>query len=485
DALSMSMALAVPKLLAALLFEFTLPFQQAFGLEGRLASDATDQAGRGPMLIGDVRPTTLNGVKSLAAQLRKEQGIKYSTALDLASEAASCTNYKNAQRTLPARGLAATRSYVLLTIYWCDKNRRHEIGRETLKIELSCPILDICGKSALKYVRGFGNLRMVAEDHFVCDTVAQTQDYARERLYMAERSLRFMEHTGLRPSRNHRKAYPIGFADDKLPNIDHATDWVDPASDQYVLIDEPYSGVPDEARREAWAKRTGWQIAKTAWPGMYYPYNCDLYVATDGLSDFDLKGLVAKINAIPAPHSETDWRGDTSPSWDTYVSPMAKTAQDIRRAKCPGTIFPAPSSTSVPYNYGPGSRRRRPAGALGIEGHIEAGRLIKAVLQSRQRPYGVYRRMNSLRSTLEDWMSLEIRRGQLDGPEFFDVYYREDDGDEAYQTQAKSRSGIVTVLLELKEKLEAAYPDCAPLRQQIRRISMSVSLIEKMTSDAS
>jgi len=29
------------------------------------------------MLIGDVRPTTLNGVKSLAAQLHKEQGIKH------------------------------------------------------------------------------------------------------------------------------------------------------------------------------------------------------------------------------------------------------------------------------------------------------------------------------------------------------------------------------------------------------------------------
>lgn len=29
------------------------------------------------MLIGDVRPTTLDGVKSLAAQLHKEQGIKH------------------------------------------------------------------------------------------------------------------------------------------------------------------------------------------------------------------------------------------------------------------------------------------------------------------------------------------------------------------------------------------------------------------------
>lgn len=139
------------------------------------------------MLIGDVRPTTLDGVKSLAAQLRKEQGIKHSNALDLAAKAANCTNFRNAQNTLPARGAAIARPYVLLTIYWCDKDQRYRIGRETLKIELSEPILDICGKSALKNVRGFGDLRMVAEDHFVCDTLAKTQTYARERLCTAER----------------------------------------------------------------------------------------------------------------------------------------------------------------------------------------------------------------------------------------------------------------------------------------------------------
>ena len=67
------------------------------------------------MLIDDVRPSTLEGVKSLAAQLRKQQGIKHSTALDLAARAANCSNFKNAQRTLPARGSVLSRPYVLLT----------------------------------------------------------------------------------------------------------------------------------------------------------------------------------------------------------------------------------------------------------------------------------------------------------------------------------------------------------------------------------
>ena len=422
------------------------------------------------MLIGDVRPTTIDGVKSLASQLRKKHGIKHAAALDLAANAANCTNFRNALRTLPARGVG--HPYVLLTYYWWER-KDHRVGRETLTIQLSKPILDICGKAALKIARGFSDFRMVAEDHFVSDTLADTQDNARRWLCRAERSLRFMEHTGLSPSRDYRKARANGSADDRLPNIDHPTYWVDPASGQFILVDEPYPGAPDEAKRAAWAFRTGWRVAKSSWPGMYNPHNCNLYVATDDRTGYDLDGLVAKIDAIPAPLIEANWSGESSPSWETFVSPMAKTAQDVRRARCRGTIYPVASATTLPFSYKIGSSQRRPAGVMGIDGHTEAGRIIKAVLMSDECPNGVYQRMNSLRSTLEDWMSLEIGRGQLEGPEFFDVYYREAGGGVLHH----SRADAIAMLGDLKQRLQAAYPDCAPLRQQLRRIETSVSLL--------
>lgn len=434
------------------------------------------------MLIDDVRPTTLDGVKRLAAQIRREQGLKHSVALDLAAKAANCTNFRNALHTLPKRGTALIRPYVLLTNYWYDKKEQYRGGRETLKIELSKPILDICGKSPLKHVRGFGDLRMVADDHFVCDTLADTQSYARRRLCTAERSLRFIERTGLLPSRDYRKTYRNHLATNKLPDSDHVTYWVDPASGQFILIDEPYGGAPDEAERAVWAARTGWRIIKTSWSGMYYPDQCDLYVAADGGSSYDLDALVSKINAMPAPLVENNWSGESSSSWDTFVSPMAKTAQDVRRARCRGTIYPVSSAKTIPYSYSRGSSQRRPAGKMGIERHIEAGRIIKAVLWSGQMTYAVINRMNSLRAVLEDWMTLEIDRGQLEGPEFFEVYYRETEGDNPYRERAKSRVGIVAMLGDLKQMLQTAYPDCAPLRKQIHRIDMSVSLIGKMGS---
>lgn len=436
------------------------------------------------MVIGDVRPSTIEGLKRLAVQFRKQRGIKHSTALDLAAKAANCSNFKHALRTLPARGSALEHPYVLLTCYWCDREKRYQAGRETLRISLTKPILTTCSKSELKLVRGFDNLRMVAPDHFVCDTVMNSQSYARERLTTAERSLRFMEHTGLRPSSDYRKAYPNGRAQDKLPNNDHATNWVEPSGGQFIVIDEPYHGVPREATREAWAERTGWRVVKTSWPGMYNPHSCDLYVATDCRFGYDIDALVAVIEAMPPPLLEKDWAGESSPSWETFVSPMAKSKQDVRRARCWGTIYPSATKTTLPYSYNMGSRRRRPAGAMPVEGHIDAGSIIKAILRSHQRPYGVFRRMDAVRSTLEDWMAIEIGRGQMEGPEFFDVYYHETEGDAANLQKATSRDGIVDMLSQLKEQLKAAYPDCAPLREQLHKIDMSISLVRQMKPQA-
>lgn len=341
------------------------------------------------MLTGDVRPTTLEGVKSLAAQLRKKRGIKHAIALDLAARAANCSNFRSAQRLLVQQGQEATRPYVLLSIYWYDKKQTYASGRETLKIELSRPILEICGRYALKKVRGFGNLRMVADDHFICDDLAHSQAYARERLCTAERSIRFMEYTGLRPPRSSREAHPKALTQDQLPNRDHSTAWIDPASGQFILVDEPYGNAPDEIKRAAWAARMGWRILKTTWPGMYRPYECDLYVATDAKSGYNLDGVAERIDAMPAPLAAENWSGESSPSWDTFVSPLAKTAQDVRRARCRGTIYPSASATSVPYSYELGSTLRRPIGELGVARHIEAGSIIKAVLMSRHRPSGV------------------------------------------------------------------------------------------------
>lgn len=436
------------------------------------------------MLNGNIRPSTLKGVKRLATQARKKHGIKHADALDLAAQVAGYSNYRHALRVLPLNERSSRHHTVLLTAYWYDKDD-HRVGRETLKVRLSKPILEICSRSNLKIVRGFGTMRMVATDHFVDDELSGSQSYARSVICKAERSVRFMEHTGLQPFRHRGTSYPGGLPKIKLPNTDHASDWVDPTNGQFILVDEPYGNVPNENERQAWARQHGWLLRKSVWPGMYYPYDCDLYVATDGSRDYDFDMLMAKIDVIPDPITPENWTGDSVPSLDVFVSPAAKTPQDRRRARSKGTVMAEVSAKTIPYRSTFGNSERRPAGVMPIAAHIEAGRIIKAVMHSPNRPYSVYRRMSALRFTLENWLALEIGPGQLEGPEFFDVYYNDANSTGPYAEAAQSRSGLLRILGELKQKLQSAYPDCAPLRKQLHCIEMSAALIGKMNVEIS
>ena len=56
------------------------------------------------MLIEDLRPTTLTGVKRLVKDLKKTKGIKHSDALDMAAQSANCENFHHAQKILPVQG---------------------------------------------------------------------------------------------------------------------------------------------------------------------------------------------------------------------------------------------------------------------------------------------------------------------------------------------------------------------------------------------
>ena len=51
---------------------------------------------------------------------------------------------------------------------------------------------------------------------------------------------------------------------------------------------------------------------------------------------------------------------------------------------------------------------------------------------------------------------------------------------DSFWEMAATPEGLIALLGDLKKKLQAAYPDCAPLRHQMKRIDMSVTLIGGM-----
>lgn len=320
-----------------------------------------------------VRPSTIEGVKSLAAQIKRERGIQHMNALNAAAAAARCENFTHARRVLPSREQPARLNRIFLTIYWHD-DKVFRYGRETLQVELSKPILDICSKADLRRVRGFGAMRMVAEDHLVSDMLAGSQDQARRTICMAVRSLRFMEHTGLRPSRDPRGEFPGRDPSNRLPDCDHSTDWHDPATGRFVLVDEPYGGAPDHGARAAWAGTHGWNLAKSSWPGMYYPHKCELHVACEASDALDFGALMARSTHC-RPRS-CRWTGPASPSTLSRSS-SRRPPEPRRTGGAPGRRRSSPRSRPAPPC--PTPRRSARAGV---------GRPVPCRSRSMSRPGG-------------------------------------------------------------------------------------------------
>lgn len=429
------------------------------------------------MLTNTIRPSTMDGIKRLAKKIKQVLGIKHAAALDLAARAAFFENYKHARRSLSSQtGSASSEHQLFITIYWME-SRPFRAGRETLRVNLSKPLLELCSKSELKKARGLWG-RLVAPDHIVHDTVAQSQKFARGEICKAARTLQFMEATGLRPSDDYRGQYPNGDHKNKLPDSDHSTDWYDPVSGQFIMIDEPYSPAVVSEKRAAWAMKHGWHLQASKWPGIYSPYNCSFFVATDASKGYDFAELMNKIDAISAPLISEEWNGTSVLGHDVFASPMAKTPQDVRRAQCKGTVIRQPSRTTVPYGVF-WHERRKPRAKMPIPQHIEAGNILKSIMESPHKPYSVNKRMNSVRFTLESWMSDEIERDELPGPEFFEVYYGDADETGSHAEAAKTSEGLIRILEELKAKLSSHYPNCAPLQQQFDKIDTAIRIIAR------
>ncbi|EGN75875.1 hypothetical protein A28LD_0614, partial [Idiomarina sp. A28L] len=254
------------------------------------------------MLNENIQQATIGGIKRLANQLKKSNGLPYHEALNIAARSASFENYAHASNQLENSHIKNHTHRLFFTSYWYDIKKR-KMGREVLDIELSKPLLKIINKNEYKRAIGMAAFRLASPNHFVNDDVAQSQEGSIDVICKAVRMLRLIEATGLKPNINHHQSYPNESYQNKLPQADHSSHWYDPVTGQSVLIDEPYLTAVIHGERAEWAKMHNWHLQASTWPGMYYPDMSYFFVATDATTGFDLKGLMDKINSIPNPLS--------------------------------------------------------------------------------------------------------------------------------------------------------------------------------------
>lgn len=151
-----------------------------------------------------------------------------------------------------------------------------------------------------------------------------------------------MEGTGLKPLTKRRSRFAEIRVSDNLPKQDHTTEWIDPDTGQFILVDEPYRDPVVEGERLDWAEKYNWHLEASTWPGMYFPHRCGLFVTTDAKQGYDIRSLIQKINGLSEPVSEDPWQGMSAEGHDVFLTPMAKTAQDRRRSKPKETIVRLP-----------------------------------------------------------------------------------------------------------------------------------------------
>ncbi|GGA94650.1 hypothetical protein GCM10011491_23680 [Brucella endophytica] len=435
------------------------------------------------MSTTDVRPSSIEGIKRLAKAISKRDKIKHSQALDQASKASGFANFTHARRSLIERttGVKNPEYAIYISTYWRDGKTRAS-GRETIRMIISKPLDELIKPAQYRHAHKLGRFRRYASDHVVADYRPDSADVALAQSCGAARVLQFLDATGLRPS--NARVEPRGRHNARLPGHDHGSVWYDPIAKHHVAADEPYAASvrSKKAEREAWAREHNWSVVQPSWKGMYYPEGgSELYLVADASKGYSLEGVVDALQKTAPPIVPDNCDRVVFDSRVTFETPgeQADAASKLKKAAERKTAAPRGPSNSVGYRLVLGGHQHRPKATMPVELHAEVGGLLKNVLVKTRERAGVYRRIDSVRSELDDWVQCEHDRKSLSDAVFFDLYYHEEDG-------ARTSKGTPTPERHI-ESLERArkiltdhYPDCAPLRSVTKKIGMAIGSLQAM-----
>ena len=433
-----------------------------------------------------IRPTTLEGIKRLAKSLKVERRVQHVQALDVASQAAGFQNFRhasNALRTSPAPEQEIRGYRFFLTAYW-EQRESSASGRETLTIWLSSPWTNLITPLQLKNHPALAGFRKDGPDHFVHERQQNSQSHARNYVCAAARVFHFMDATKLRPSQGYSRVFPGGDFINAIPGHDHDSVWYDPKTRRYLFADEPYEGAAEgrKPEREAWAKRHGFVIVKPEWAGMYAPdLGSRLYLVTDKTKGIPLSTVAASLNMLPSPIVESTWNGESAPMKPFFVSPgtIAKAAAVKDKPQTPNKLRGQRNSVEYVQTFvGP---QRRPVGRMPIETHAEVGRLLKSVLVFAYKRKGVYKRINSIRCELDEWVQREYSDNELPSEQFNKLYYKETGSTFSRSITESERKSHAESLAQVKKILGKHYPDCSPLRTLLKKVDAAVGSLTSWT----
>ena len=432
------------------------------------------------MSIATIRPSTVDGIKTLAKKIKRERSIPHMEALDLASRQAGYENFVHAKRKLAAdvsRLLGAGgRSYpVYLVAHWQERpdqpGARRRFGREHFRVDLTRPLLDVIPRHRLTLARNLEGMKVEYSDHLEWVTDIQGQAEARRALAKAARTLQFMDATGLVPPSNQRERAPFRVLED-LPHRDHTSRWIHPETSEWLLLDEPYHGM-EEPGRFAWLESHGLSQLRTAWDGLYFPEMAKAHFigpSMDFLRRIDL--IAAKAATADEP---AHWPEETGRNNEPFRSPARVADGKPARAR-PGASY-GTRMGAIPYSGGQGFKSRwRPTRQLPLEHHRELGYLL-AVARRAPISWRMRDRLDRARSELERWLYNEHPTFDQ-GAEPDEVYF-------GAVHLGRSKEPAHAEAFELARKIvDSGYNECKPKRDLLATLDAAAAELEKVQARA-
>lgn len=426
-----------------------------------------------------IRPSTVDGIKRLAKEIRKARGLKLAEAQDDAARSAGFQNYIHARRSLTEGVVAAsaTKHPFYISVYWREGRAN---GRETLRLEVARPWQELMPPTALRSAHVLSDFRVDAPDHLERRHVVRDALTARRVACRVARMFQFMAATGLRPGHSWKRALPGIAHNEQLPGADHSSVWMDPQTARYLLVDEPYAyGGTFSAKRELWARQHGFAIATPAWRGMYNPDGSYLHLVSHSSKGVELGPLVKSLDGLAPPIVEDPWLGESGPIVPPLVTPAARLV-----VKTPATRAQARRSTgprkTVAYRQTFVGAIRRPKAKMSLKAHEEVASALKSVYAASYYRPGVRNRVDSVRSELDEWVQREYDHAALPDEKFDELYYGgEQQSAFTRRITAGEAKQHVDRLIRAGESLKLHYPDCPPLRALLNRLEVAVRSMRK------
>ena len=116
-----------------------------------------------------------------------------------------------------------------------------------------------------------------------------------------------------------------------------------------------------------------------------------------------------------------------------------------------------------------------------IETHMAVGRLLKAILVGTRARAGVYKRVDSMRCDLDDWVQCEYDSAELPDQTFFDLYYHSLDKADPLAKPPVTWDRHIDCLEQVKALLVGHYPDCVPLSNMLKQADLAIASLKSWT----